>query len=244
MTVTKDRRPYTIFGVDSTAGLRAIKRTLSSRGFRVYGFVNGDSAIRRALKTPPSLFIMETALPQGDGLLLCDRIRRTAGLTTTPILFVSKRAQTADKVAGLEAGADDYVTKPFDDRELLARVVATLRRCYELSQSASYRFGKIEIDSNTMTLTVAGVQAKMSLSEFRLLDYLVRHPGRTFSREHLLKMIRSGFGEVKPRLVDVYVKSIRRKIEVDEENPQYLRTVRGVGYCFHLPDAPGSTSSR
>lgn len=237
MTMTKDRRPYTIFVVDSAAGLRAIKRTLSSRGFRVYGFVKEGSAIRRALKTPPSLFIMEAALPQGDGLSLCDRIRRTAGLAAAPIIFVSERAQTADKVAGLKAGADDYLAKPFDDRELVARVAAILRRCYELSQPASYRFGEIEIDSNTMTLTVAGVKAAMSLSKFRLLDYLVRHPGRTFSRNHLLKMIRSRSRVVKPRLVDVYVKSIRHKIEVDEENPQYLRTVRGVGYCFHLPDA-------
>ena len=244
MATTMDEQSYTIYGVANASGLRAIKRPLLKRGFKVHCFVNGDSALRRALVAPPSLFMMETELPHGDGLSLCDRIRRTAGLAATPIVFVSKRGEIADKVAGLEAGADDYLTKPFDDRELIARVAAALRRCYELSKPALYRFGRVEIDSNTMTLTVAGVPAQMSLGEFRLLDYLVRHPGRTFSRDHLLRMIRSGMNDVKPRMVDVYVMNIRRRIEPDAENPQYLRTVRGLGYCFHLPDTSANGSSQ
>lgn len=201
-------------------------------------FVNGESAIRRALNSPPSLFILEAALPQGNGLLLCDRIRRTPALCSIPVIFVSRRRNEADKVAGLGAGADDYIGKPFGERELVARVRAILRRCYELTQPALSQFDDIELDSNTVTLTVKGEPVDMALSEFRLLEYFIRNPGRTFSRHHLLKMIRSNLDDVKPRMVDVYVKRIRRKIEVHEENPQYLRTVRGLGYCFHLPDMP------
>lgn len=107
-----------------------------------------------------------------------------------------------------------------------------------LTQPELFQFGEIELNSNTVTLTVKGEPVATTPSEFRLLEYFVRNPGKTFGRHHLLRMIRSTLGDVKPRRVDVYVKTIRRKIEVDEENPKYLRTVRGVGYCFHLPDMP------
>ncbi len=150
----------------------------------------------------------------------------------------------ADKAAGLEAGADDYIGKPFGERELVARIRASLRRCYELTQPTLFQFGDVELNPNTVTLTVKGKPVDTTLSEFRLLEYFVRNPGRTFSRDHLLKMIRSNLGDVKPRMVDVYVKKIRRKIEVHEENPKYLRTVRGLGYCFHLPDMPVSLYKR
>jgi len=213
-------------------------RVLRREEFRVLEFVSGESAIRKALRSAPSLFILEVTLAQGNGLLLCDRIRRTPALCLIPIIFVSRRRNEADKVAGLEAGADDYVGKPFGERELVARVRAILRRCYELTQPALFQFGDVELDSNTVTLTVKGEPVDTTLSEFRLLEYFVRNPGRTFSRDHLLKMIRSNLDDVKPRMVDVYVKKIRRKIEIHEENPKYLRTVRGLGYCFHLPDMP------
>jgi len=181
------------------------------------------------------MFILETAISQGDGLELCRRIRRTPGLSLIPVLLVSHRSQEADKVAGFESGADDYIAKPFGDREMIARVVANLRRCYELTQPVLIRFDDIEINSEAMTLTVNRSPVELSLREFRLLEYFVRNPGRTFSRDHLLKMIRSHSGPVKPRLVDVYVQRIRQTIEPDEEHPTYLRTVRGLGYCFHLP---------
>jgi two-component system, OmpR family, response regulator RegX3 len=138
-------------------------------------------------------------------------------------------------VAGLEAGADDYVTKPFGSRELVARVRGNLRRCYELTGAKSICFGHIEMDPEAVTLKVKGVPISVPLAEFRLLEYLVRNPGRTFSRMHLLKMIRWGSRVVKPRVVDVYVKRIRAKIEVDKGHPEYLRTVRRLGYCFHPP---------
>jgi DNA-binding response OmpR family regulator len=235
---TPETSQYTIFIVDEVAESRPMGRVLRREKFRVLEFLGGESAIRKALSSAPSLFILEVTLAQGNGLLICDRIRRTPALCLIPIIFVSRRRNEADKVAGLEAGADDYLGKPFGERELVARVRAILRRCYELAQPALLQFGDVELDSNTVTLTVKGEPADITLSEFRLLEYFVRNPSRTFSRDHLLKMIRSNLDDVKPRLVDVYVKKIRRKIEVHEEHPQYLRTVRGLGYCFHLPDMP------
>jgi DNA-binding response OmpR family regulator len=229
---------YTIFIVDDAAESRPIVRVLKQEEFRVLEFASGESAIRNALSSAPSMFILEAAFPQGNGLLLCDRIRRTPALCLIPVIFLSHRKNESDKVAGLEAGADDYIGKPFGERELVARIKASLRRCYELTQPTLFQFGEVELNSNTVTLTVQGKPVDTTLSEFRLLEYFVRNPRRTFSRDHLLKMIRSNLGDVKPRMVDVYVKRIRRKIEVNKENPKYLRTVRGLGYCFYLPDGP------
>jgi DNA-binding response OmpR family regulator len=238
LSSTSKASPYAIFIVDDASESRPIGRVLKREEFRVLEFVSGESAIRKALSSAPSMFILEAAPAHGNGLLLCDRIRRTPALCFIPVIFVSHRKNEADKVAGLEAGADDYIGKPFGERELVARVRASLRRCYELTQPALFQFGEIELNSNTVTLTVKGESVATTPSEFRLLEYFVRNPGRTFGRVHLLKMIRSTLGDVKPRMVDVYVKRIRRKIELEEENPKYLRTVRGVGYCFHLPDMP------
>jgi DNA-binding response OmpR family regulator len=231
---------YAIFVVDDASDSRLIGRVLRRENFRVLEFVRGESAIKKALSSAPSMFILEAAPAQGNGLLLCDRIRRMPALYFIPIIFVSHRRNEADKVAGLEAGADDYIGKPFGERELVARVRASLRRCYELTQPTLFQFGEVELNSNTVTVTVKGEAVDTTPIEFRLLEYFARNPGRTFSRDHLLKVIRSNLGDVKPRMVDVYVKKIRRKIEIDEKNPKYLRTVRGLGYCFHLPHMPAT----
>jgi DNA-binding response OmpR family regulator len=229
-------RPYTTFVVDQPDGIAAIRRVLTRIGLRVLGFASGDSALRKALASPPSMFIMEAALPRENGLALCQRIRQTPTLSLIPVIFVSSLRAEADKVAGLSAGADDYISKPFGERELAARVIAHLRRCYQLVQPAKLRFGAVELDPDTVTLTVRHKPVEISLSEFRLLEYLVKNPGRTFHRDHLLQMIRTSSREVSQRVVDVYVKRIRSKIESDEASPKYLRTVRGLGYCFHIPE--------
>jgi DNA-binding response OmpR family regulator len=237
-----EKLPYKIFVIDaSDREMRLLRRTLQMRGFSVRGFKNAQSALRAALRTVPSMFIIETDLPDEGGLELCRRIRQTAALSLLPVVFVSKRIQEADRVAGLDSGADDYIPKPFGSRELLARVRAHLRRCYELTRAGGMRFGHLEIDPEAVTLKVNGVPVDIPLSEFRLLEYLVRNPGRTFTRLHLLKMIRWGSRVVKPRVVDVYVKRIREKIEINRQHPSYLRTVRSLGYCFDPPtSAPTS----
>ena len=229
-------RPYTIFVIDQPDGIVAIRRVLHKMGLRARSFSSGDAALRSAIASPPAMFILEAALSRENGLSLCQTIRQTPPVSITPIVFVSRLRAEADKVAGLAAGADDYVSKPFGERELAARIAAHLRRCYELLQVAKLRFGPVQLDPDTITLTVHHKPVEISLSEFRLLEYLVKNPGRTFHRNHLLQMIRTSSREVNQRVVDVYVKRIRSKIEADEANPKYLRTVRGLGYCFHFPD--------
>jgi DNA-binding response OmpR family regulator len=233
-----EKLPYTIFIIENSERQMALLRSaLQMRGFKVRGFRTAQLALRAALGSVPSMFIIETDLPDEEGPAVCRRIRQTTALSLLPVMFLSNRLEEADCVAGLEAGADDYITRPFGNRELIARVRAHLRRCYELSQAGGMRFGHLEINPEAVTLKVNGVPVDMPLSEFRLLEYLARNPGRTFSRVHLLKMIRWGSRVVKPRVVDVYVKRIRAKIEVEKQHPSYLRTVRSLGYCFDPPKA-------
>jgi DNA-binding response OmpR family regulator len=190
------------------------------------------------------MFILETDIDTGDGLELCTEIRRTPGLSLIPIVIVSHRSREWDVVAGLQAGADDYITKPFRERELLARIDASLRRCYELSRPRLVQFDAIEINSDAITLTVRGRRHQLAPAEFRLLDYLVHNPGRAFSRDHLLGIIRSRPKSVKHRMIDVIVNRIRYAIEPDHQHPKYLRTVKGFGYSFYLPKSATGIESR
>jgi two-component system phosphate regulon response regulator PhoB len=158
-------------------------------------------------------------------------------LSGVPIIFVTARAGENDRVLGLELGADDYITKPFAPRELLARVKAVLRRFERPSTPSAIAFEDVEIDASAMQLRVRGNLTTTTATEFRLLDYLARHPGRVFSRDHLLDAVWGDARFVTPRSVDVYVRRIREKIETDPENPRYLKTVRGAGYRFEIPRA-------
>jgi two-component system phosphate regulon response regulator PhoB len=140
-------------------------------------------------------------------------------------------------VHGLELGADDYITKPFATRELVARVKAVLRRFERPNAPSLVKFEHIEIDASAMQLRVHGELVTTTATEFRLLDYLARHPGRVFSRDHLLDAVWGDARFVTPRSVDVYVRRIREKIEEDAETPRYLKTMRGAGYRFEIPKA-------
>ena len=174
-------------------------------------------------------------VPGGDGLDVCRRLRAHAGLSTIPIIFLTARAGENDRVLGLEMGADDYITKPFATREMVARVKAVLRRFERPTTPSIISFEEVIIDQGAMQLKVRGELTTTTATEFRLLDYLARHPGRVFSRDHLLDSVWGDARFVTPRSVDVYVRRIREKIEVDPENPRYLKTVRGAGYRFEMP---------
>ncbi len=209
-----------------------IRHHLEAAGFTVSSFLNGSGVVQAAELNRPNLFLLDILLPGGSGLDLCRRIRKTPTLTKVPIIFVTARTGEPDRVAGLELGADDYIAKPFSPREMVARVKAVLRRYDRPAAAARLSAGAIELDSEAMRLTVSGVLVPTTLTEFRLLEYLMRHAGQVFTRDQLLDAVWQESRYVTDRSVDVYVRRLRGKIEQDPENPRYLRTVRGAGYRF------------
>lgn len=226
----------TIFSVEDDADIsRLVRHQLETAGYGVRTFPSAAGVIPEAEKQPPSLFLLDIMLPGGDGLELCRRIRKTSSLAMVPVIFVTAKVSESDKVIGLELGADDYIPKPFSPRELVARVRAVLRRFERPLAPSLVKAGDIEIDSGGMTLTVRGALTQTTATEFRLLEYMARHPGRVFSRDQLLDAVWRDTHYVTPRSVDVYVRRIREKIEENADDPRYLKTVRGAGYRFEIP---------
>jgi DNA-binding response OmpR family regulator len=214
---------------------RLVRHHLENAGFVVKVFATGTTVIAESERQRPSLFILDIMVPGKDGLELCRLIRQAQSLAPIPVIFLTAKSTEADRVLGLELGADDYVAKPFSPRELVARVKAVLRRFERPLSQSPVKVGEIEIDPGSMTLTVAGKTTTTTATEFRLLDFFARHLGRVFTRDQLLDSVWRDTSYVTPRSVDVYVRRIREKIEPDPENPRYLRTVRGAGYRFEAP---------
>jgi DNA-binding response OmpR family regulator len=211
---------------------RLVRHHLEGAAFTVRLFSAGAGVISEAEHLKPGLFLLDIMVPGMDGLDLCRRIRQNADLAATPVIFLTAKSGEADRVLGLELGADDYIVKPFSPREMVARVKAVLRRFERPLSPTPVRVGEIEIDPGSMTLNVGGKAVTTTATEFRLLDYFARHLGRVFTRDQLLDAVWRDTAFVTPRSVDVYVRRIREKIEPDPENPRYLKTVRGAGYRF------------
>ena len=226
----------TIFAVeDDTDISRLVRHHLEAAGYGVRTFTATAGVIADAEKQPPSLFLLDIMVPGGDGLELCRRIRQTPTLAMLPVIFLTAKVSESDRVMGLELGADDYIPKPFSPRELVARVRAVLRRFERPLAPAVVKAGDLEIDSGGMTLLVRGQLTQTTATEFRLLEYLARHPGRVFTRDQVLDAVWRDTHYVTPRSVDVYVRRIREKIEENPDEPRYLKTVRGAGYRFEVP---------
>jgi len=226
----------TIFVVEDDADIaRLVRHHLEGAGYRTRVFATTLPVIAEAEKDLPAVFLLDVMVPGGDGFDLCRRIRSQRRLQTIPIIFLTAKTSEADRIKGLELGADDYISKPFSPRELVARVRAVLRRFERPLAPAVTKIGDVEIDSGAMTVTVRGGQITTTATEFRLLEYLARHPGRVFTRDQLLDAVWRDTAFVTPRSVDVYVRRIREKIEEDPEDPRYLRTLRGAGYRFEGP---------
>ena len=226
----------TIFAVeDDTDISRLVRHHLEAAGYGVRSFPSAAGVIAEGEKQAPALFLLDIMLPGGDGLELCRRIRQTPALAMIPVIFLTAKTTESDKIIGLELGADDYIPKPFSPRELVARVRAVLRRFERPLAPAVVKAGDIEIDSGGMTLTVRGALTQTTATEFRLLEYMARHPGRVFTRDQLLDAVWRDTHYVTPRSVDVYVRRIREKIEANPDEPRCLKTVRGAGYRFEVP---------
>ena len=205
---------------------------LRMEGYEVEAIADGIVASRRAREGAFDLILLDVMLPGKDGFEVCREVRR-AGVRT-PILLLTAKTQEAEKVMGLELGADDYVTKPFGTRELRARIKALLRRGGEVQDAPrpSYRFGDVEVDFCRGELRKAGHPVDLTPIEFKLLVLFVDSPGRVLSRERLLSGVWGPDTFASDRIVDNHIANLRRKIESDAASPRYFRNVRGMGYRF------------
>jgi DNA-binding response OmpR family regulator len=218
-----------ILAVEDDERIRtAVKMALEDEGWVVEEADNGEDALNAFTRHPTDVVLIDIMLPGIDGFEVCRSIRRTSDV---PIVMVTARADTHDVVAGLEAGADDYLTKPFAPKELSARIRALLRRARASDPAVAHlRFGDLEIIPDEGMVKRDGVEIHLTKTEFRLLVELASSPGRVFSREVLLERV-WGYGYFGDgRLVDVHVRRLRTKVEADAANPRHVVTVRGLGY--------------
>lgn len=208
---------------------------LNSSGYATKWISNSASVIEEAERERPALFLLDIMIPGSDGIELCRHIRANPQLAGARIIFLTAKTAESDRIKGFELGGDDYITKPFSPRELVARVRAVLRRSAQPDPPDVLKLGPIEIDASSMILKVRGQTVATTAREFRLLHYLACHRARVFTRDQLLDAVWSAGCFVTPRSVDVYMRRLREKIEPDPENPTYLQTVRGIGYRFDIP---------
>jgi DNA-binding response OmpR family regulator len=210
---------------------RLVRDYLAHAGFEVIVTGDGESALASARGQKPDLIVLDLGLPGRDGLDVTRELRRTSNV---PIVMLTARGDEADRVVGLELGADDYVVKPFSPKELVARIRAVLRRSATARATGPevLRVADVELDIPRMRVTVAGRRVDVTPTEFELLATLVRDPGRVFTRGQLLDAIHGVAFESYERAIDAHVKNIRKKIEPTAGQPRYVLTVRGVGYRF------------
>jgi two-component system alkaline phosphatase synthesis response regulator PhoP len=208
-----------------------IKLYLEKDGYRVLTAYDGQEALEVARSKRPDLIILDLMLPQVDGLDVCRTLREEEELEI-PIIMLTAKTMEQDRIYGLDLGADDYVTKPFSFGELLARVRAVLRRAEGEEGPEELSFGTLTIDFRSHEVSIGGEAAQLTPTEFKLLETLVRQPGRAFTR---LQLIHAALGydfEGFERTIDTHIKNLRKKVESDPRNPRYIRTIFGVGYKF------------
>lgn len=204
---------------------------LEQGGFQVLTAGDGLTALKKTRSERPDLIVLDLMLPEIDGLDVCRTLRRESDV---PIIMLTARSEEADRLIGLELGADDYITKPFSPRELVARVRATLRRVQgKVYTPGIIRAGELEIDVVGHRVSLSGEPVHLTRFEFNLLSLLARHPGQVFSRAQLLDKLHGVAAAGYDRSVDAHIKNIRRKIETDPTKPGYILTVYGIGYRFN-----------
>ena len=220
---------------DERAVARGLEYGLESEGFAVLSAENGSKALDLARTQKPHLILLDIRLPDISGFDVCRQLRGEGA--RMPILMLTARDEAIDKVLGLELGADDYVVKPYDLRELIARIRALLRRAYgELSETTlgkTITFGDVEIDLEQLRVARSGEPVFLTPTEFRLLRYLVENPRRPVSRAALIEAVWGYASDIgSDRTVDVHIRHLREKLEDDPANPRWIMTVRGAGYKF------------
>jgi two-component system KDP operon response regulator KdpE len=211
--------------------VRALRITLAAHGYDVVAAADGAAAITLAAQSHPDIVLLDLGMPYLDGVQVIEALR---GWTTAPIIVVSGRTGSADKVDALDAGADDYVTKPFQIDELLARLRALGRRAAASVDDPVVRFGDVELDLATKTVTRGGARVHLTPTEWRMLEFLARHPGALVTRQSLLKEIWASENVNDSGYLRLYMSQLRKKLEADPARPVHLLTETGMGYRLQL----------
>ena len=225
--------PKRIAIVEDEAELAAlIDYNLKHQGYQTQVLTGAEGTMKALEQGKPDLILLDVMLPEIDGFELCRQIRQSPALSRIPVLFLTARSDEVDRVLGLEIGGDDYMTKPFSPRELVARVKAHLRREEMDVEPPVIEIGPFRLDRTARRVFLPGRELTLTSTEFNLLEYFLTHPGRAYSREQLLEAVWGEQRYVTPRTVDVHVRRLREQIEEHPDNPRYLTTMRGFGYRF------------
>lgn len=225
--------PKRIAIVEDEAELAAlIEYNLTRHGYDAQILAGAKGTLKALELAKPDLILLDVMLPDVDGFELCRQIRQSGTLGRTPVLFLTARGDEVDRVLGLEIGGDDYMTKPFSPRELIARVKAHLRREEMDAEPGSMAVGPFRLDRIGRRVFLGAREIPLTSTEFNLLEFFFTHPGRAYSRDQLLEAVWGEQRNVTPRTVDVHVRRLREQIEEQADTPRYLTTVRGFGYRF------------
>jgi len=228
----------TVLVVDDEKDIRELVGFhLAQDGYAVREAESGEDALASVAAERPAVVILDVMLPGADGLEVCRRLRADPATAAIPVIMLTARATEIDRVLGLEIGADDYIVKPFSPRELVARVHAVLRRTHGEDVPAPHEIferGRLRIDFDTYEAFLDGQRVDLSLREFELLKFFVRHPNRVYDRLQVLDLVWGRDTHVEPRTVDVHVRRLRKRVERDDATPELIVTVRGVGYKCDL----------
>ncbi len=227
--------PKHILVVDDEADLvELVSYNLRKEGFAVDSASDGETALTKIRKGRYDLVVLDLMLPGIQGIELCRILRNEPETAGLPIIMLTAKGEEVDRILGLEMGADDYMTKPFSPRELIARVRAVLRRLIgKPIPEKILKIGELEIDRERYTVSIRGKQVKLSATEFKVLLFLAERRGKVFSRNQLLDAVWHDEAFVEPRTVDVHIRRLRSHIEEDAANPKYIKTMRGIGYLFN-----------
>ena len=218
---------------DDATMLRALKDNFEFKGYCVLTADDGEEGLNTALNKKPDLILLDIMLPEINGYEVCRLIRKEN--LNMPIIMLTAKGEESDIILGLNLGADDYVTKPFSIKELLARAAAFLRRSRQTEQDV-YEFGDCCLDIPARKLTRKGDEIKLSPKEFSLLEYFVKKPGRALTRDEILNMVWGYDSFIGSRSIDRFVTTLRNKIEPDPHNPMFIHTIREIGYKFEPPE--------
>jgi two-component system phosphate regulon response regulator PhoB len=229
--MSETNRPLVLVVEDEAPLVTLLRYNLEKSGFRVDDAGDGNEALIKIAETPPDLVLLDWMLPTVSGLELCRQLRRRPATRSLPVIMLTARAEDQDAVRGLETGADDYITKPFSPEALIARIRALLRRTGAGPAKAPLSFHDMELDPTTHKVTRAGKTLHLGPTEFRLLEFFMRHPRRVFSREDVLNAVWGRDIHVEPRTVDVHIRRLRKAINGENER-DLVRTVRAAGYAL------------